>query len=260
MNASLLKPALWLIAIAFAASSAAWGQSSDREKFVVEDGRDESWDEWAAYPPGYEKWKREYWEAFKKKDYAKAIALSDKMVNSGVRGVAMVYVYRGVAKHRLKQYDSARSDFATALSKAKAGRTTQDFLGLCYLRLASVAMDQNRMADTRDFLVRATRENPQDPEAYNALGWILATNPAAEIRNGRDAVRFATKACELTRWKSASCLDSLAAASAEAGDFAAAVKWQTRAIEVGKATKYNLGKADQRLALYRRQQPYRAPH
>jgi hypothetical protein len=56
--------------------------------------------------------------------------------------------------------------------------------------------------------------------------------------------------------KSADALGTLAAASAEAGDFEAAVKWETRAIELETGQE---DKADYsaRLALYREKKPYR---
>ena len=40
----------------------------------------------------------------------------------------------------------------------------------------------------------------------------------------------ATRACELTEWKSAECVDTLAAAYAEHGEFDKAIEWETQAI------------------------------
>jgi len=57
-------------------------------------------------------------------------------------------------------------------------------------------------------------------------------------------------------WKEPNDMNTLAAACAEAGDFAAAVQWQSKAIELWSDEKR---KADYRtrLTLYREKKPYR---
>jgi hypothetical protein len=59
----------------------------------------------------------------------------------------------------------------------------------------------------------------------------------------------------LTGWNDADKLDTLAAASAEAGDFEAAVKWEEKALALYKGDD-GWDEARQRLALYRDKKPY----
>ena len=87
-------------------------------------------------------------------------------------------------------------------------------------------------ARTIDDYAEATRRAPDDPEAYRALAWILATCLHPEFRDGPRAVRAGTTACELTHWNNIDCLTALAAACAEAGDFPSAAKWQARVIKL----------------------------
>jgi tetratricopeptide (TPR) repeat protein len=102
---------------------------------------------------------------------------------------------------------------------------------------------------------KAVNQEP-NPYAFNDFAWFLGTCPDDSQRNGKEPVRYATKACELTEWKKANFIGTLAAAYAEIGDFDAAVKYQKQAIAFGSdyPDKQVMEKA---LKLYQQRKPYR---
>jgi tetratricopeptide (TPR) repeat protein len=73
---------------------------------------------------------------------------------------------------------------------------------------------------------------PQSALAHWSLARILATCNEDKLRNGKWAVDLANRACELTHWRDPDCLDTLATAYAETGDFPAAIKWQNEAMKL----------------------------
>jgi tetratricopeptide (TPR) repeat protein len=77
----------------------------------------------------------------------------------------------------------------------------------------------------------AIRLEPQNALFYGGLGWILATCPEQVLRDGKRAIRLATKACELTHWRIGDHLNSLAAAYAETGQFGEAERYQSKALD-----------------------------
>ena len=94
--------------------------------------------------------------------------------------------------------------------------------------------------------------DPTDYRFYDVEAYLLSVCPMPKYRNGKKAVEYATKACELTQWKEANSVETLAAAYAEAGQFDEAIKWQTQAAEIDpKAVD------TKRLALYQQRQPFR---
>ncbi|UCC98001.1 MAG: tetratricopeptide repeat protein, partial [Phycisphaerales bacterium] len=66
----------------------------------------------------------------------------------------------------------------------------------------------------------------------NQLAWLQATYPSATIRDGAKAIENAKKACRLSGLNRATLVDTLAAAYAEAGNFAVAVEKQEEAIRL----------------------------
>jgi serine/threonine-protein kinase len=80
----------------------------------------------------------------------------------------------------------------------------------------------------------------------------------AEVRNGAKAVENATRACELTNWKNAWYVATLAAAYAEVGDFDSAIKWQKKAIDLLTEEEEELQAGfEVQLTLYQSGKPYR---
>ncbi len=105
------------------------------------------------------------------------------------------------------------------------------------------------------------------PWAHQQRAWILATCPESKLRDGKLAIAAATRAAELTNWKKSDVLRTLAAAYAEAGDFANALRWERCGVELEKVTLKNvppqnrgmksIGVVEDRLALYKARKPLR---
>ena len=101
--------------------------------------------------------------------------------------------------------------------------------------------------------------SPDDPQALANFAWILATHPDRSIRDGKEAVRLAERANEITGQRNLVVLDALAASYAEAGDFADAVATAERAASLaeasGQAAAVQQFRA--RIDLYEAHRPYR---
>lgn len=105
---------------------------------------------------------------------------------------------------------------------------------------------------------RATELTPQRGEPYNNLAWILATCDDPDFRDGELALKNAQKAAELLK-ESPDSLDTLAAAQAESGRFAEAVKTMERVVAwcEQKGDAQRLKQARLHLASYRDNKPWR---
>jgi Flp pilus assembly protein TadD len=110
-------------------------------------------------------------------------------------------------------------------------------------------------------LEEAVRLRPDWASPWNEVAWLQATDTDASNRDGPKAVRYAEKACQISKREDPTMLDTLAAAYAEAG------RWE-EALSTGKeaaALAFQLGnkpmsdEIDARVDLYQRRQPYREP-
>ncbi len=104
-------------------------------------------------------------------------------------------------------------------------------------------------------LEKALSLNADDNGILNNLAWVLATSPEESLRDGKCAIELAKRACEVTEYKQPHILSTLAAGYAELGDFATAVEWSKKALELGDETqKTELSKE---LESYQSSKPWR---
>jgi Tfp pilus assembly protein PilF len=125
-------------------------------------------------------------------------------------------------------------------------------------QLAAILAMQQHTAEAVSQYEMALQLQPNRPDTLNNLAWILATDPRPEIRDGVEAVRLASQACEVSHGQQPVFLGTLAAAYAEAGSFDDAVAAGQRAHDLALA-QGNQALADKNLellALYRAHRPY----
>ena len=105
---------------------------------------------------------------------------------------------------------------------------------------------------------RALQIKPDYIEALNNLAWILATRKDIKSFDPQEAVRLASKACNLTNYQSLGLMDTLAVSYAASGQFTKAVTLTEKALESAGSSDQNDIKAQlqKRLELFKAGQPY----
>ena len=153
---------------------------------------------------------------------------------------------------RLGKTREAISQFEEAL-KAKPNLTEMHFELAELLSKAG----QTKLAAAR--YEKVIELDPKFLSALNNLAWILATDPDDKTRNGPRATELAERACQLTEWKVAVLMGTLAAGYAEAGRFPDAVAMAEKARDTALAAKQeDVAKRNQELAdQYRAGKPFR---
>lgn len=157
-------------------------------------------------------------------------------------------IVRGNSLQRLGQFKQALASFDEALKINPRDASAYGLRGRVYATTGNYAQAM------RDFESAITID-PKDKNALNELARFYATCPIDEYRNGKKAVQYAERACELTHWKWASGISVLAAAYAEAGDFKKAVEFQEQATDMVPIKRRPDYRA--RLDLYKTHRPYR---
>jgi tetratricopeptide (TPR) repeat protein len=104
-----------------------------------------------------------------------------------------------------------------------------------YRNRGDLLLNVGRQGEAIENYDKALELEQDDSGVLNNLAWVLATSPEANLRDGKRSFKLATRACEVTDYKEAHILSTLAAACAENGDFPEAIRWSTQAVALGNS-------------------------
>jgi tetratricopeptide (TPR) repeat protein len=236
-----LNPGYW---IAFSNRGIAWRNKGDYNRAIAD------YSEAIRLNPQYAVAYNNRGIAWRNKgDHDRAIADYNEALRIDPQYV-LAYNNRGVAWRDKREYDKALADYSEALRLNPA-------YALAYQNRGNAYGDRGDKAHAIADYEAALRLDSRNPSRFNGIAWRLATSRDDKVRDGPRAVEFATKACELTAWTVGDHLDTLAAAYAEAGKFAEAVRWEEKALEDPGFARSSGDDARKRLAEYRAGTPHR---
>ncbi|MBV9390257.1 MAG: hypothetical protein JOY96_00040 [Verrucomicrobia bacterium] len=199
-------------------------------------------------------------DAFKlaaKGEVAQALAIIDQVIATDPQNWRS-YFLKSAVLTLARRGDEALRQLDISINLARKSFVKPALLAELYESKARSCIDYGKYDEARKSLDSAVRLQPENPTTLNDLAWLLATSKASKVRDGRRAVSLAMKACRLEGWKNAFAIDTLAAASAAAGNFSDAVKYQQLAIsKLGPDDrKAQLGGMQSRLQGYTSGQAY----
>ncbi len=184
---------------------------------------------------------------FHRRELDKAIADLDRGLMLS-RDNSEAYTTRGFAWKAKGDDGRAMTDLSRAIELDPLNALAWRIRGATW---ASKADYPKALADYSESI----RIDPDNPDSLNHRVVMLSACKDDKIRNGKQAVADATRACELTDWRIALYMSNLGIAYAEAGDFESAIKWHKRAMELSGADIPAAMKS--RLDQYRNHEPFR---
>ena len=128
-----------------------------------------------------------------------------------------------------------------------------------YMNLGVAHARCGRPEPAKENWARAIHIEPNNANILNNIAWMLATSGEVAGDEAAKAVELAQRACELTAFKDAGYLDTLAAAHASAGRFPEAIETARKALNMAEAAGQQgyIGGIRGRLKLYQEGRAYR---
>jgi tetratricopeptide (TPR) repeat protein len=108
---------------------------------------------------------------------------------------------------------------------------------LAHYQFGAALFDAKRDGEAVRQLREALRLSPNATLTLDKLAWILSTSADASLRNGKEAILLAERACQITQNTNAITLATLSAAYAEDGQFEKAIVVAQRSQTLTDAVK-----------------------
>src|SRR4029079_11655735 len=119
---------------------------------------------------------------------------------------------------------------------------------------ADLMTDLGRYAEAVNEYERAIQIDPSSAHAFRGSAWLLATCPDDTVRDASLAIQRAEMAMRIEGREDSVTMDTLAAAQASSGDFAAAIATLGRAIDVAPENERDV--YQDRLLMYQHGKAY----
>jgi tetratricopeptide (TPR) repeat protein len=214
------------------------------------------------------------------RDYEKAIADYSKVLEEKKESATILH-QRAIAYKLMGKSQEAIDDFSTLIKNNPEDRTAVMGRGYVYFQKGDFAKaiedfgraieldgkdavawnnrgynraQLGQSADALQDYDRAIELAENYALAHQNRAWLLATCADASLRNPEQAVASATKAAKLNNHQGVSDLAALAAALAAKGEFAEAVGWQEKVVEMIDESFKPF--AEKMLDRYQRERPF----
>ncbi len=215
------------------------------------EGAKEDFDRVLALRPGFSKaWLNRAAVYYQQGQYREAIADYTQLVRLRPKDQSLLadaLLGRGHCHYMLRRFPQAVADY-NAVLEIDPGNV------LAYTYRGDVRFDQQAYGLAAADYRRAVDLGGAGARTYLSAAWFLATCPSSRYRDAELALQAAQRAIELAGEQDWRCLEALAAAYANAGDFEKAIAYQTKVLELAPPDEPD---AARRLELYRSGRPYR---
>jgi tetratricopeptide (TPR) repeat protein len=186
--------------------------------------------------------------------YSQAVDYRRDLADAKIH-LARTYYRRQRPQESLQQLDDELAIRRFFVERYPGDRRYATALSNSHNRRGMVRLTLGHYSQALAEFEEVVRLKPNSPIGHGWIARIAATAPDEAVRDGARAVEAATRACELTEWANWRHIASLAAAYAELGDFADAVRYNRLAIDVSADDEQdNLRLRDR---FYQQQRPYR---